>query len=150
MAYQTIRDLVSHVRSLHGRLREAVRKAAAHSDDERTSLLLSFIGEHESALERAIESAEQAGGAALDTWLQFEPNTELERAMRQSELDSSLSADDVIKHVLETENALVRLYELLLGSTGSSSVQSFFSGLLEMEDSAVRRNARVRLESGDI
>lgn len=150
MAYQTIRDLISHVRTLHGRLEESVRKAQRREDDERSTLLLKFIGEHESALERAIEAAEESGASVLDTWLQFEPNTELERAMAQSDLDSSPSSDDVVKHVLETENALVRLYELLIGSTGSSRVQSFFSSLLEMEDSAVRRSARVRLESGDI
>lgn len=151
MAYQTIRDLISHVRTLHRRLQESVRNAQTREDDERSALLLKFIGEHEAALERAIEAAEQrGGGSVLDTWLQFEPNTELERAMSQSELDSSPSSDDVVKHVLETENALVRLYELLMGSTGASRVQSFFSSLLEMEDSAVRRSARVRLESGDI
>jgi len=133
MAYQTIRDVISHVGALHRRLRESVRNAQTREDDERSTLLLKFIEEHESVLERAIEAAEQRGDAVLDTWLQ-----------------SSASSDEVVKHVLETENALVRLYELLKGSTGSSRVQAFFSSLVEMEDSAVRRSARVRLESGDI
>ena len=151
MAYQTIRDLVAHVRTLHRRLRDLVCEAETQADDERTALLLEFIDEHEAALERTIAAAEQKGGeAVLDTWLQFEQTSELDRAMRQSEPASSRSGYEIVDHVLRTENALIRLYELLQGSTSSSSVQTFFASLMEIEDSAVRRSARVRLEAGDL
>lgn len=151
MAYQTIRDLVTHVRSLHGRLRNRVRNARQRENDERARLLLEFIDEHEASLERAIESTEQRGGdTVLETWLQFEPNTEVERAMKRLEEESALSRDEMVTLVLETENALVRLYDLLRGTNSSFTVQSFFTSLLEMEDSAVRKSARVGLESGDI
>lgn len=86
----------------------------------------------------------------LDTWLQFEQGSEVGRAMKQSAPVSSGSGDEIVAHVLETENALIRLYELLQGSTSSPSVQAFFASLLDMEDSAVRRSARVRLEAGDL
>ena len=151
MAYQTIRDLVAHVRKLHRRLRDLVSEAEMQEEDERTALLLEFIDEHESVLERAVVAAEQKGGkAVLDTWLQFEQTNELDRAMRQGEPTSSPSGDEIVDHVLRTENALIRLYELLQGSTSSSSVQTFFASLMELEDSAVRRSARVRLEAGDL
>ncbi|HXV63198.1 MAG TPA: hypothetical protein VEK15_21040 [Vicinamibacteria bacterium] len=150
MAYQTIRDIVEHVRSVHRRLCDAVREARSEADDERTALLLAVIDEHESTLERAVESAQQTGGSVLDTWLQFDPNAEVERAMRHRASDSPSSRDAIVAHVLETENSLMRLYELLRGSTSSPSVQSFFLSLLEIEDSAVRQSARVVLEAGDI
>lgn len=150
MAYQTIRDLVRHVQALHGQLRTSIRNARQHEDDERSDLLLELIDAHESALERAIETVEhREGDAVLNTWLQYEPNAEVERALRRHDLESVRSGDEIMALVLETENALIRLYELLRGAHSSPSVQSFFTSLLEMEDSAVRRSARVELESGD-
>jgi uncharacterized damage-inducible protein DinB len=157
MAYQTIRDLVRHIRSLHHRLRDAVREAQARAEDsedtedERSALLLSVIDEHESALERAVELAEQEGGdRVLDTWLQFDPNAQTERALRQGNSAASMSRHELLTHVLETDNAIIRLYELVQGSSGSPSVQSFFASLRQIEDSAVRRAARIELEARDV
>lgn len=151
MAYQTIEKLVSDVRAVHRRLRDATRRARMRAKDERAALLLNVIDEHESALERAIETAKQGGDdTVLGTWLQFEPTAELEGAVRQSESFSSLEADELITRVLETENALMRLYEILQGSTSSPRVQAFFLGLLAIEDSAARRAARVKLEAKDV
>ncbi|HEX9725031.1 MAG TPA: hypothetical protein VGC53_12195 [Vicinamibacteria bacterium] len=150
MAYQTIRDVVAHVRALHRRLQHLVGETRTHMDDQRFALLLDFINQHESALEQALEAVEQRGSeAVLNTWLQFEQTAEVDRAMRRSEPMPSGSGDEIVRHVLQTEKTLIRLYQLLQGSTGSPTVQSFFSGLLEMEDSAVRRSARARLEAGD-
>ena len=151
MAYQTIRELMARVRSLHGRLRESVHDARRRADDERTALLLDFIDQHEAAIERAVETVERRGGrAVLDTWLQFEQDAALERAMELREPDAAAPSESIVTHLLETENALIRLYQLLQGSSGSPTVQSFFAGLLEMEDSAVRRSARARLEAVDL
>lgn len=114
-------------------------------------MLLGVIDEHEAALERAIQAVEQRGdGAVLDTWLQFEPNVEIQRVLRRVEPDESTSSEELAARVLETENTIIRLYELLQGSSGSSSVQSFFSSLLALADSAVRRSARSQIESRDL
>ena len=149
MAYQTVRDVVEHVRSLHSHLRRAAKQVKPKVGDHRSALLLEFIDQHEAALERAVQATTQRGGdTVLDTWLQFEQDKEVDRAMRRSE-NPSPSDDDVVAQVLETENALIRLYQLLQGSTSAPSVQAFFESLLEMEDSAVRRSARVKLEAHD-
>jgi hypothetical protein len=151
VAYQTIRDLVAHVHSVHRSLRHAVRDAQSRIDDERSKLLLAVIDEHEAAIEHAVKTVEDRGqDAVLDTWLQFEPNAETERAIARSEPSSSMSSDAIVSHVLETENALMKLYELLRGSSGSPRVQEFFASLVALEDSAARRAARVGLEANDV
>lgn len=151
MAYQTIRDLIGHIKSVHRSLRNGIQDALPHAEDDRAAMLLGVIDEHEAALERAIQAVEQRGdGAVLDTWLQFEPNVEIQRVLRRVEPDESTSSEELAARVLETENTIIRLYELLQGSSGSSSVQSFFSSLLALADSAVRRSARSQIESRDL
>lgn len=151
MAYQTVRELLAHVRSVHRRLRAMIQDARPHMDGERSQLLLVVVDEHEGALERAVESVEKRGlGSVLDTWLQFQPDAEIDRALSLAVSDLPLSTGDIVALVLETENSLSRLYQLLEGSTGSRRVQAFFGSLSDVEDSAVRRTARIRLESNDV
>jgi hypothetical protein len=132
-------------------LRDAVQDARTRIDDERSKLLLAVIDEHEAAIEKAVRGIEERGqDAVLDTWLQFAPNAETERAIGRGDAPDSSSSEELVTHVLETENALMRLYQLLQGSSGSARVQAFFASLMELEDSAARRAARVGLEATDL
>lgn len=151
-SYQQIGELIDDVRALHRKIRSAVSERAAESSNERNELVLSFIEEHERFLDASLRRAGAGGDgkAVLGTWLQFGAGAVAAEAFRGLDDPSRLDDHALVVEVLRAEDALVKLYRVLAGSTDAPRVRAFFESLLEMEDSASRRYAKAKLEAEDI
>ncbi len=139
------------MKGLHERLRQAARASKAAEADERRSLLLRYIEEHEQQMHQALHGVEsRADPSVLDTWLQFAPDAEVEGALARLETDAPVpSFEDLVARVLEAQARFVEIYRILQAETSAPRVRAFFASMMEMEVEARKRYARVRLEARD-
>jgi hypothetical protein len=151
VAYQTVRELVEHVKGLHQRLRQAARASKAAEADERRSLLLGYIEEQEQEMHRALCGVEtRADRAVLDTWLQFAPDAEVDGVIARLETGAPLpSFEDLIARILEAQDGFVEIYRIMQAETSAPRVRAFFASMMEMEVEGRKKYARVRLEARD-
>lgn len=150
MAYQTVRDLVEHMKALHDRLRRAARASASGEADPRRALLLRYMEDHELQMKRALTRVQEGTeGSVLATWLQFTPDAEVDAVIGRLEDEPLPDFEDLVARVVEAQEAFVQVYRILQAETSAPRVRAFFASMMEMEEEARKGYARVRQESSE-
>lgn len=144
MKVQTISDLIDWTRALHQRLAGNLAEGAAQHEQEMARLLLSYLADHEAALERIIEGFEQrADPKALKTWvydyLAHEP-IDLQRICDAAFAEMNL--DEICGQVFNAHNQAIDLYRDLLERADIPEAQELLQELLAIEKNETMRLAQ--------
>lgn len=135
MASQTVRDIITHIRSLHqqlGSLYQSMGDAAAR---ERVKLLLYYVSRHERNLEAALgQYQQQATRAVLDTWYKTAPGEPLVDMLDPVRITADMQTDEVVKTVLAADQHLVNQFRRLAENAASEEVRDLFQKLIAIEE----------------
>lgn len=142
MTYKQVRDVVKTMREAHQQLRKALERPTSQSPDARTKLMLEVLRREEQELQLALARYGAEGQTALlDTWLQYVPDGEVRQALDEIDFTPKMSAEEVVAHKLEFDQALSELLSQLAGQTAVPRVQEFFTTLLENIESRMSQQA---------
>lgn len=148
MPSKQVKDILDHIRSVHHQLNKVCHQLSASEPDERLQLLLTYIGRHEEAFNRAIRQYEKEANVkmAVDTWLQFSADNTVDDAFRELDLHAGMTAEEIVEQVLSFDAKLMELYRDLADSTSSSQVRELFSNLVQMAEGKQHQYARILQE----
>jgi len=143
MKVKTISDLIDWTRLMHQQLAERLKEGATHHERELARMLLSYLADHEAALETIIDGFEKRADAkALNTWVYDYLNHEPIDPKRKSDAAfSDMSFDEICLSVFDVHNQAIDLYRELLGRADIPEAQELLRELLAIEEHETMRLA---------
>lgn len=144
MQAETLRDVMDWTRALHGSLAESLKRSAEVSKGERARMLLDYLAEHETRLQKVVELSEQdASVKALNTWC-YDYFENAPVSLRRIELEdlSDREPDEIIATVIDMHEMVIDLYRYLMGRAESPTPRELVEGLLDMEEHEAMLMAR--------
>jgi rubrerythrin len=153
MAFETIKDVLDHVREFHHQLSTFYRNLIDKTDMERVRMLLDYLSQHEEHLEESMARYEsEVSERILKSWFQYPPPKEIPGICKTLAVDEvvDLSVDGVIKLALELDDCLIDLYNEMIRGSKSEEVREVFQSLLDMEKQEELELVRDSLELKDL
>lgn len=148
MPYETVRDILERVRRFHRRLSCYYEESTEVSRNEKTRLLLDYMGRHERNINRCLAKyKKEAADAVLDTWMQYIPDSQLREAFQEAKIEPEMSPEEVFAHAMRIDGALVAFYEQLTSYSAAPTLQELFENLLELEKTKDAEYARSLLDA---
>ena len=143
MKVKTISDLIDWTRLMHHQLADHLNAGAAQHEQELAKMLLSYLADHETALEKIIDGFEhRADAKALNTWVYDYLNNDPIDPKRKSNADfSDMSFDEICLSVFDVHNQAIDLYRELLGRADIPEAQELLQDLLSIEEHETMRLA---------
>jgi len=144
MKVKTISDLIDWTRQMHRQIAERLADGSVHHEQEMARLLLSYLADHEAALEKMINGFEhRADSKALNTWvydyLKHDP-IDLHRSCDAPFAEMDVNA--ICLSVFDVHNQAIELYRNLLGRADIPEAQELLQALLAMEEHETMRLAQ--------
>ena len=141
MTLETVKDVLNWTQTLHQRLSEAYDEAAAEIGDERASMLLKYVAEHERILSEAIKRYEKDSNVHLmDTW--FQEYVSKVPFMHNSQAFSGFPTADpttIIEMTVKAHQSLIDMYKEFAELAKTSQLKDLFEGMESMENSELKR-----------
>jgi len=141
MTLETVKDILDWTQALHQQLSETYDEAAAEIGDERASMLLKYVAEHERALSEAIKHFEQDSNVHLmDTWLQDYVNKMpfAKNAQVFSPFNNASPAA-IIDATIDTHQSLIDMYKELAEIAKTTHLKDLFAEMQFLENSELKR-----------
>ncbi|MBF1802333.1 hypothetical protein [Alloalcanivorax profundimaris] len=152
MKVETFSDVLDWTRAVHRNLADCAAHCGAGSRHEKVRMLLDYVHEHETRLNRILESSQKdADPAALNSWAyEF-----FEKApVRPHEACAADFKDkdtgEIISAVLAQHNKIIEFYRYMASRAEVPSTQALMTNLLELEQNEARRMARDAGELDDL
>lgn len=144
MKAQTISDLIDWTRAMHRQLAESLAEGSAQHEQEMAKLLLSYLADHEVALEKIIDGFEQrADSKVLKTWVYDYLGNEPIDLQRGSDTPfAEMNFDEICGRVFDVHNQAIDLYRELLGRADIPEAQELLRELLTIEKHETMRLAQ--------
>ncbi|TQV80541.1 ATPase [Denitrobaculum tricleocarpae] len=144
MKVQTISDLIDWTRMMHHQLAESLADGSTQHEQEMTKLLLAYLADHETALERIIEGFEQqADSKALKTWVYDYLGREPVDIHRSCDAPfAEMNFDEICGRVFNVHNQVIDLYRDLLARADILEAQELLKELLATEEHETMRLAQ--------
>jgi len=140
MAYSQLREVLKQVRDVHLRLGHLYVTARDQAQQERARLLLDEMWRQERvAAERIQGYLDDDQLDALDAWIQYTPDAELEQAVGALDLTPALSAEQVFDQAMRVEGHVRGLHERLRTSSGAPRVRELFDALIALDEAREQR-----------
>lgn len=137
MTYQQVREILKRIRRVH-------EEAAAHcaqtgdTDDERLRLLAEFMRSGEERLGKQIAAVEEGAQAeVLETWVQFVPTGDVEKALRALRESDAEGADATFGSCLQLQAQIVAAFRHLAEILPSPEAQETLRHMADMEERAI-------------
>jgi len=133
MPYEQVRTIMGRAQRFHRKLSEFYQKLdeTTPEEQERMKLVLQYLQEHENKLERQLCDFEKdARPNAMDTWVQFPPDEDLEKIFDPSRLKPDMSINDIVVLTLEFDNTLLKFYERARDVASTREIGEMFDQLL--------------------
>lgn len=133
MSFETVKDVLDHVREFHGKLSALYKRLGEKRQKERVRIILDFLSSHEKHLENSLGEYEtEVSKRILNTWLQFPPPPELLNRCQSLTIDEDreFSVDDVVDLALEVDRCLIDLYGNMAESAEIDNIKELFENLL--------------------
>jgi rubrerythrin len=123
-------------------LEDVYERLEDESQDERARLLLDYLREHEENFKNVLRrySQEEHSGV-LDTWIQYDPEEDLRRALEESEMRPGMSLDELLAQAQRFNQAVISFYREALAQTNAPRVRELFESLLAMEEGKAAKYA---------
>ena len=144
MKAETVDDLLKWTRDTHGFLARRLDRHANRQTQTRTEMLMHYLAEHESALERMVAEYEgRADLGTLGTWVyDYSSEYPLEINVLDDDVSSNLSVDDISATVFGVHQQLIELYRYLMGRADTPELRELISELLDLEQHEAMRLAQ--------
>ena len=144
MKVQTISDLIDWTRMMHRQLAERLAEGSTQHGEEMTKMLLSYLADHETSLEKIIDGFEQrADSKALNTWVYDYLGHEPIDLHRSSDAPfAEMNFDEICGSVFDVHNQAIDLYRDLLGRADIPEAQELLQSLLSIEEHETMRLAQ--------
>lgn len=143
MHYRQVRDILEWIQSLHQHLAQCYRQLADQSKNERVTLMLQYLADHEAALQDALQKYEaDASESTLDTWMDG-AQLELPPALANLKIDlQNASPMDLVKIAINSHDFLIGKYKELHELAEVETVREIFANLLQLEQHESMRTVR--------
>ncbi|MFG0297158.1 MAG: hypothetical protein ACF8PG_14725 [Maioricimonas sp. JB045] len=137
MAYQQVREIFSRVRKFHRQFRNALLGTETREHSQEVEALLNRGREEERLIEACLSRySDEAEPNILDTWIQYVPDEDVIRTIRETEVRPGMTLTEIIEKKIEFDDALVSLYARLAEQVNGERLQDAFRSL---HDLMVRR-----------
>lgn len=136
--FTQLRDILHHLKKVHDRAAECCLHAE-HSEEEHLNLLVEYFRQWERRLERCLDSLEaDQRKAFLDTWVQFAPTEDVDRALSALCDTQHESPTTVARMCFDLREQVVKLIELLADRLKGPEVRDQLLKLADVERKAAR------------
>ncbi|WP_422378298.1 ATPase [Roseibium sp.] len=144
MKVKTISDLIDWTRLMHRQLGERLTTGSALHDQEMARMLLSYLADHEAALEKIIEGFEQGADlSALNTWVYDYLSHEQIDLKRSCDVPfEKMNFNEICLTVFDVHNQAIDLYRDLLRRADIPEAKELLQALLAMEEHETMRIAQ--------
>lgn len=150
MRFEQIKDVVDHAKQFHHMIANYYRKLRKKTDQTRFKLLLEYLEHHERAIAKALKGYEVEGSEKiLRVWLPYSTFDEKLEELKTLLAQPSAAIEDVVRLVIEADDALIDLYRGMAARVTSPDVKRVFEDLILLEDNEKRIVARDCLELYD-
>lgn len=139
MAYMQVKEILDSATRIRRFMSEYARRHEQETPDDVTEGLFTEIKQHEERLLRCLaDFADDASQGLLETWIQFPNETSLEQAMDQLSAAGEQDDEVVLQQILEAEQALIDVYDHVIGQSHAPRVRELFEELKTLEDHNLR------------
>lgn len=148
MAYSQLREILKRVRDVHLHLSHTYVTARDRALDGRARLLLDEMWRQERLVAERIQSDLAKDPLhALDAWIQYTADRELEQAVDALNLRPSQSAEEVFDQAMRVEGHLRRLHERLRTTSAAPRHRELFDALIALDQAREERYTQEVRES---
>ena len=147
--YQTVRDILDHIRRIH---EEAAGHCAAaqRGADDRLRLLAELFQDGQARLSRQVREVEAGGpGELLDTWVQFVPVEGVDKALRALRGEAGKHPDATFANCLALHEQLIGALRHLAETVPAPESREMLQHLADMEEQAMHQLGLADTMRGD-
>ncbi|WP_445157019.1 ATPase [Halomonas sp. E14] len=143
MYVSTFQDVVEWTRTLHEHMAHCLKHCSTQQDEERAKWLLTYLADHEAALEKVVAGFEkQADPKALNTWLydyiSYQP---IKPHQSCNAPYAEMSFDEICQEIFDLHNQIIDFYRYLEGRTEIPETRELIGELLKLEHHEAMRLA---------
>lgn len=144
MKIETLHDVMQWTKKMHQRLHDFSAHCALERDNERISLLLDHISEHEQNMALVIkEFTDNGQSSVLNTYCrQYYEKRAVRINTECEQLFAKMDMDEIAAAILEYHKHIIGLFEYLQNCSSAPSVAEFLSKVLSFEEAEERLLAR--------
>ncbi len=140
--FEQVKDVLEYGKDLHKALKALAEKMENQEQKAHVQLLLDYLKRHEDELADSLEEFEQETQQhILDIWLPYPPDPQIERKLQSLAVRPNMSLEEIVKIVMDFEDALIELYKESLNEIDDPHVQEVLQNLVQLEDMEKRRLA---------
>lgn len=137
-----VRDVLTFGSHLHAEMKRMAEKMESEEHSTRLKLLLEYLQRHEGEMAASlIRFEENTQPHILDLWLPYPPDARIETKLQSLKIHPDMSLEEIVKVVMEFEDALIELYRESLNEIDDPHVQEILNNLLQLEDAEKHRFA---------
>lgn len=140
--FKQVRDVLEYGKHLHAELKALAGKIEDNAQNARLKLLLEYLKQHEEELAKSLARFEQETQKhILELWLPYPLEARITKRLETVAIHPNMSLEEIVKVVMECEDALIELYRESLNEVDDPHVQEVLSNLIQLEDAEKRRFA---------
>ncbi len=140
--FKQVRDVLEYGKYLHAKLKALAERIEEDEQNARLKLLLEYLKRHEEELAKHLARFEQETQKhILELWLPYPPDSRIEKTLEAVTLHPNMSLEEIVKVVMEFEDALIELYRESLNEIDDPHVQEVLTNLVQLEEAEKRRLA---------
>lgn len=135
MRIETTRDILEHSKKFHQIIADYYRKLNLSEDKERVKLLLNYLEERETQIEKTISEIENsASSSVLNSWFTHSQCKSKLEVLSTLVYEEKVSVNELIDLFVYIDNCLIDLYTTLVDNAENVDVQDFFKSLSKLEE----------------
>ncbi|MBN9671227.1 hypothetical protein [Roseibium aggregatum] len=144
MKVKKISDLIDWTRAMHHQLAERMADGSAQHQQELARMLLSYLADHETALEKIIDGFEQrADSRALNTWVyDYLEHKPIDLRSGGDVPFADMDFDEICKSLFDVHNQAIDLYRELHRRVDIPEAKELLQALLDIEEHETMRLAQ--------
>ena len=151
MAYQQVKEILSHAEHLRKFLSDFASRERDQANNDLLAGLFQEVNKHEAQLEQCLaEYTAETSEDLLATWIQYPGDDELEDAMTSLTAVSEADDEVVLQKLLIAEETLLRVYQQAQEQTSADRLQEMFANLIDLQDHHLRNIANCISEYDEI
>ncbi len=152
MQIKTLRDVLHWTKEFHRHLSQCLSHCAGKNPDERASMILAYLSDHEQRLTKVVNGFESSGNEhALNTWCYEYVNKQ--PIVQHGHCDapfSDLDAVQIMDVIVDQHQQVIELYRYLASRADIPSAQEMLESLRSLEENEIMRMVQSTNRFGDM
>lgn len=152
MKVQKISDLIDWTRAMHHQLAERLADGSVEHDQDMAKALLTYLADHEAALEKIIDGFEhRADAKALNTWVyDYLDHGQIDLGRGDDTSFAEMNVNEICLAVFNVHNQAIDLYRDLLRRADIPEARELLQQLLDIEEHETMRLAQQTIRIQDM